>query len=432
MYRPDIKTIILTIFSVLITTTAIKGSPQAASARTAWGPDSLAIRFVQPFEIDGDLIVTSPQLKRLSVQVDSIMRVDTITHVSIVGVSSIDGRASFNENLSRSRAQAMEKFLVDNTTVEPYMVSVSFKGEDWNWFRELVEADSAIPARTELLNILRMRISHEEQKARIKKLDGGNTWKYLAKNIFPIMRCAELELSVKHRYILPEPEPEPEPEPVEEVVEEIVIIEEVIPEPVVEEVIIIEPEPEPEPEPVDEEEWRRRFYIKTDLPYWLMSWSNVAFEVDMAPHWSFNLPIYYSAVNYFTRTIKFRTFSFQPGFRYWFKPDNTGPYLEAHYGMGWWNFAFNGEYRYQDHYRKSPTVGGGVAAGYRKVISKNGRWAMEFGGGVGVYRLNYDRFQNKPNGKLVDSHKKTVFFIDNVNVSISYSFPIEKKKGGAK
>ena len=42
-----------------------------------------------------------------------------------------------------------------------------------------------------------------------------------------------------------------------------------------------------------------------------MFMSNVAVEVDITRHISFTLPIYYSALDYFSRELKFRTFAVQ-------------------------------------------------------------------------------------------------------------------------
>ena len=414
MTIPSIRALTLVAFIALIYIPSINGRPIPTDRLSSQeGSNDTLIRYDQHFKIDSARVLATPYLKAFSEEVDSIMRIDTINHVRITGVASIDGPVKLNQRLSRARAAAMLHWLEQTTTVPDSIISTDARGEDWGWFKKLVENDTCIPAQKKIIDILNSPVSDTEKESRIRKLDDGNSWKYLAKNVFPIMRCAEVTLGVKHRFIVPVPE---ESVVVKNNEKDIPVEEFIYDEEVVEEV--------PVPEYVDE--WRRRFYLKTDLPYWLMTWSNLAFEVDIAPHWSFNLPIYFSTVNYFKHTIKFRTFSFQPGFRYWFKGDNTGAYLEAHYGMGWWNFAFDGKYRYQDHFRKTPTIGGGVAAGYRMPISKNGRWAMEFGGGVGVYRLNYDRFQNKYNGKLIDSHRKTVFFIDNINVSISYSFPIKR------
>ena len=403
-------------------------SAESESAISRVAQDSISdekvgeqIRYIQPFKINSDIVVTSPDLRAFSAEVDSIMIADTITHVSVVGLASIDGPVALNNRLAKARAGAMTKWLQQTTSIPGDIISTSSRGEDWQLFRDLVEKDSKIPARDEVMRILASKLSDTAKEGGIKGLDNGRTWKYLAENIFPVMRCAEVTLDVKHRFIIPIPEDIIETEEVVEVEETPVEILSEVEEVVAETLMEVAPE-----------EWRRRFYIKTDLPYWAMLWTNVAFEVDIASHWSFNLPVYYSAFNYFKHTLKFRVFGFQPGVRYWFKPNNMGAYLEAHYGMAWYDFAFDGKYRYQDYYRKTPLVGGGLAAGYRLPITKNGRWMMEFGGGVGVYRLHYNRFINEYNGKLVDSKKKTYFGLDNVNVSISYTFPIEKKKGGEK
>ena len=158
---------------------------------------------------------------------------------------------------------------------------------------------------------------------------------------------------------------------------------------------------------------------------------NLGVEVDMARHWSFALPIYYSAWNYFTYSLKFRTLNFKPEFRYWFSSENEGWYLGAHGGAAWYDFGFKGKYRYQDHDGHTPALGGGISAGYRLPISKNRRWHVEFGVSGGVYRLHYDKFLNVPNGRLMGSEKRTYVGLDDVSVSFSYSFDL-KKKGGEK
>lgn len=406
----------LTILIIVVLTFLTINKAEATDLTTETNPDKEAatlIHFTQPFDIDSHRIVSTPLLTNFSQEVDSIMRVDTITKVFVEGVASIDGSIASNQGLAKARAEAMAKWLRNNTSIPGDIISLIARGEDWPMFRQLVEAETDIPGRQQVLDIIDSDKNITAKEKEIRAVLGGRTWTYLAKHIFPAMRCVEVTLDVKHRFIIPVPE-----EILEIDFSEETAIEEVETEETVTEEIPVS----------SEEEWRRHFYIKTDLPYWLMTWSNLAFEIDLAPHWSFNLPIYFSAVNYFKHSIKFRTFSFQPGVRYWLNNNNTGVYLEAHYGMGWWNFAFNGDYRYQDHFRKTPTMGGGLAAGYRLPISKSGRWTMEFGGGVGVYRLHYDRFQNRINGKFIDSKSKTVFFIDNINVSIGYSFHIERKK----
>ena len=159
--------------------------------------------------------------------------------------------------------------------------------------------------------------------------------------------------------------------------------------------------------------------------------ANAAVEVDFADRWSFHLPVYYSGWNYFKPTLKFRTLAIQPEVRYWFDKRYRW-FVGAHFGMGYYNFAFDGDYRYQDHNRETPAIGGGVSIGYRLPISKNNRWRVEFSLGAGVYSNHYDKFHNTPrtkDGLMIESIKKTYWGIDQAAVSFSYSFDL-KKKGG--
>lgn len=180
------------------------------------------------------------------------------------------------------------------------------------------------------------------------------------------------------------------------------------------------------------EEWVHKLHLKTNAIGLGMGIANVAVEIDMARHWSFALPVYYSAWDYFKQTVKFRTFAVQPEFRYWLSDENDGFFAGAHFGLAYYNLAIDGDYRYQDHSRETPAIGGGVSIGYRLPISKNNRWRVEFSVGAGAYANHYDKFHNTPDtkdGLLIESNKNTYWGIDQAAVSFSYSFDL-KKKGG--
>ena len=176
------------------------------------------------------------------------------------------------------------------------------------------------------------------------------------------------------------------------------------------------------------ESWQRHIHLKTNAVGWGMLIANMAAEVDLAKHWSFTLPVYYSALNYFTSDVKFRTLCFQPEVRYWFCEDNQGWFAGAHFGLAWFNYAKGGEWRYQDRKGRTPLIGGGISGGYRMPITKNHKWWMEFALGAGAYKLHYDIFHNEHNGQRVDTRKRTFFGIDQVAVSFAYRFDL--KKGG--
>lgn len=176
-----------------------------------------------------------------------------------------------------------------------------------------------------------------------------------------------------------------------------------------------------------ESEWTRHAYLKTNILGLGLAIANVSFEVDLGKHWSFALPIYYSAWDYFTSTIKFRNFSVQPEFRYWFSKENDRFFLGAHFGMAYYNLALDSKYRSQDRNGDTPALGGGMSIGYRFPLGKSERWKMEFSVGAGYYPLEYDQFLNVPNGKLSHYEKRNYLGIDQVSMSIAYMFNRNKK-----
>lgn len=172
----------------------------------------------------------------------------------------------------------------------------------------------------------------------------------------------------------------------------------------------------------------RHWYLKTNTIGWGLLIANLAGEMDWGKHWSFVLPVYYSACNYFTSEVKFRTLTLQPELRYWFRNNHTGWYTGAHLGASWFNLAAGGDYRYQDHNRCTPALGGGLNGGYRMPMNKNGRWWLEFSLGAGVYQVDYDKFQNRKNGAWIANEKKVAFAVDQVAVSVAYRFDKKKKE----
>lgn len=175
----------------------------------------------------------------------------------------------------------------------------------------------------------------------------------------------------------------------------------------------------------------RKLAIKTNVAGWAIGQINVAAEVDLIPHLSISLPLYYSGgYNYFKETLKFRGIVVQPELRYypWLKDyTNKGFYVGAHLGIGWYNFALNGDYRIQDHKGNRPAWGGGIGVGYALNFKKHPRWGMEFTLGAGVYDVKYDMFHNVENGAYYkEGVHKTWVGVDNVAITFTYDFDLKK------
>lgn len=345
---------------------------------------------------------------------------DTIKSVSIVGWASPDGIKSLNQRLSHNRASEVAEYFSSYLNLPAEAVSFEGKGENWTKFRELIDGGDNIPYKSRVMDIITSDADDEEKELQLRNLDSGKVWRYLTANIFPKLRCCEISIDYTSGLIVkatlsdselssdisassgPESEDD-KPEVMTEIVEDNSFSD-------------------------NNESSALNAYVKTNLPAWALLWTNLAGEVDFAHHWSANLSLYYSGFNYFDHTRKFRTFTIMPEVRYWIRPENQGFFIAPHVGLSWFNCAFGGDYRYQDHNGNTPAIGGGLNLGYRLNLSRNKRWLIEASIGCGVYRLDYDIFVNDYNGLLTGRRKRTFFGIDNAAISLCYRFDLDRKK----
>lgn len=345
----------------------------------------------------------------------------TIVEVSFSGSASPEGSYQLNHKLARARLETLEDIVRREVEIPDSIITRDDSYISWEYLKEKV-VESDMPQKQAVLDIIAQEpqlvdypggrhIDHRIVK--LQKLDGGKVWRQLHTLYFERMRNACVIFITYKREII---------QPIETVVPPMKV--EVLQKPDVDSIII----PEPKEQTVTTEDWTRGLYLKTNAIGLGLAISNIGAEVDLAKHWSFAVPVYYSALNYFTSTIKFRTLAVQPEFRYWFKEDNQRFFVGAHFGYAQYNIAVDGDYRIQDHNGTSPALGGGISVGYRMPIAKNNRWHIEFTLGAGVYGLHYDKFYNVNNGKLVDTYRKTYWGIDNAAVNISYRFDLKKRK----
>ena len=267
-----------------------------------------------------------------------------IIEVSFCGAASPEGSYQLNRKLAQGRLSALEKFIRSEVDIPDSLITHNDSYIPWDYLKSQIE-DSGLIRKDEVIAILeeeaRLVDYHhpnmhiDNRIVKLRALDGGKVWQQMNKLFFEQMRnaCAVFVTYKKEPPTVQEPVIIPEiinAEAVEIIPETTLIVETVIPE---------------------IEGWSRKLHLKTNAIGLGMAIANVAAEVDLAKHWSFTLPVYYSAWDYFKSTIKFRTFALQPEFRYWLSEENDGFFGGVHFGLAYYNFAFDGDYRYQDHNR---------------------------------------------------------------------------------
>ena len=372
--------------------------------------------FASGFSINKSCLVIDDGLESLGRKVADWHKAGRIERFDVCGYSSPDGPYAFNARLAADRAEAVCRYFNRYWGIPVSLINVSNVAEDWDTTRELIAAGD-IGDRDGILAIIDNEPDGDRREAKLRSYAGGNAWRRLAAEVFPQVRRARIVVVTDDGEL------------------EAVLTDEGTAIEHVEEPVVEQPATEPgdevsvaaDTEPV----WQRHAYLKTNVPAWFLLWINLAGEYDISKHWSVNLSIYYSGFDYFQRTRKYRTFAVMPEVRYWFRPDNQGFFVAPHFGLGWYNVAFEGAYRYQDHDGRTPAIGGGVNAGFRCNISRNKRWRLECSIGFGIYALDYDMFVNKANGLLAGRKKRTFYGIDNAALSVCYMFDV-RKKGGRK
>lgn len=361
------------------------------------------------YDLDLDYMGNRSSLQNFAHVIDSvgISRIDSIV---IVSQSSPEGVYEYNLKLSRNRANTMRKYIVDNYPELSGLLYVYPDGESWARLREYVRKDTLMKTSTieKVISIIDADINVGTKKWRMEQLP---VYRYLLKTYYPKIRNSTfciLYYSERESQVV---------DPVNEIQAKA----EITSMPAIERPIV-----------PTVEEWIPKLYLKTNAIPLIIGISNIAVEVDVARHWSVTLPVYYSAWNYFKSTVKFRTFTIQPELRYWLSDSNDGFFAGLHPELAYYNFAIDGDYRYQDHKCKTPAIGGGVSFGYRLPISRNNRWKLELSLGAGFYGLHYDKFHNTSDtkeGLRIETVTDTYLGIDQANISVSYMFDL-KKSGG--
>ena len=118
---------------------------------------------------------------------------DSTTHISaihIVGYASPDGNTKDNDTLAMHRAQSLYQYAV-NTYHPTNKIDVAHKTFHWSDCVNAVE-QSSIPNKDTVLKIL-ASTTHTESQKEIALRQMKESWRYLANNILPQMRYADIE-----------------------------------------------------------------------------------------------------------------------------------------------------------------------------------------------------------------------------------------------
>ena len=330
-----------------------------------------------------------------------------LSHVWIGGSASPEGPVHWNKKLGDYRSRALADYLLANTQLPASQLRVENLAEDWESVAYALQDDSTFPHRDTILNIITTEPDWNRRKQQIRALDGSRTWTRLVRTVFPPFRNSRMVIVCYTPPAMPTPARFEAPRATEYT-----------------DPLPILPLPQ-QPEPAD-----RVILLKTNaLAIAAAAVANIGVEIELFPHWSLDLPFYYSPYDLFKETRKVRLLATQPEVRYWFTDVSSRHFVGLHTHVAGFNIALNNHTRFQDP--NHALWGMGLSYGYALPLGKNDRWGAEFTIGLGFADYKYDKYRNngiETGERVYSSGSKCYWGVTRAAVSISYKWNIAKKQ----
>lgn len=351
-------------------------------------------------------------LERVLTRIDSMvlnpdMRVERIT---VVGTASPEGPHDNNIRLASARAKEFISILQSRYLFPDSIYSISTIPGDWDGMRTMLAEDSTIPYAQIVLKFIdeTKHLDPDTRQQRLRTLDKGRPFASMRDNVLPYLRRASVIVDYDTRHIRPIPQIKADSMPP---------------------TATVLPEPEimtPTVAPATPMATARHFFaIKTNLLWDVALCANLGFEVELWPHWSLDVPVWYSPYD-ITDRWRIRLLATQPEVRYWPKDAGCGHYFGIHTSVIGFNVSTGGDYRYQDP--NHAAFGLGIGYGYAFHLDKARRWSLEAQIGAGYISYKWNKYHNTGhNGAMVSQGKGTYWGVTRAGFTISYKFYRERK-----
>jgi len=140
-------------------------------------------------ELRRDFRDNAPTLDRIISIVDEVLADTTsdVKIIQIVGMASIEGAESHNQQLGQGRADALKNYIISHSNATEPLFDVANGGEAWSEFRDQVN-DASFDGKADILAIIDGSDSPAMKERKIKALNGGKTYQYLKDNLLKDQR----------------------------------------------------------------------------------------------------------------------------------------------------------------------------------------------------------------------------------------------------
>lgn len=323
-------------------------------------------------------------------QIDSLLHLKSAKYIDslrIVAFASPEGPPDYNKRLSQRRANTLKNYLL--TTYPKFkdeQIITLARGENWDGFRRMAEADSNLPMKEQVLSIINDKtISDLQRQAEIARLDGGRLYKnYILPNYYRYLRNGA-SLFVIYNSAMPA-DIDFKPAPL------------TITEPVLVDFI------QPKPGPVYDTILRSLLAIRTNLLYDAVGALNIGIEVPFGQYknWSMIADFAYAYWRSAKNLYALQTLEYGTELRYWFpvsaarkerNPHWTQPlkgFYIGMYGRYWHRY----DVQFVDGYQGDGSWSAGLTIGYTVPLDRS--LSIDLGIGAGWFSTSQYRHYHQP------------------------------------
>ncbi|MCM1177822.1 MAG: DUF3575 domain-containing protein [Clostridium sp.] len=443
------------------------------------------IRYVNPQDLDSRIVYSDSVLTSIQLPVNVAKLSDyppvnaaaqelakvledpdkLLLQVWICGSSSPDGLFGENTSLARERTGEAAAYIREIMDIPESMIHAESLDEDWNRLAELI-AESDMPYRDEILRI----ISEEEWGARkeaLRSLDNGRAWEILNNDFFPLLRCVRFAIfckwdSSKPYLTAPEPEyciectvpgnaPAVRMKPAKDTayIHDTVYVNNTLH-------VITEPEPDCTADTAGDmsNAGRDRMPVRQrERKYWDTPWMmgiktnvladavvlpDIAVEIQLAEHFSFELMGTYTRKNIFYPDRNTNVYGISPEVRYWMNDAmHKGHFFGVHANLLWYTTRWSGGLLYQNFGMDPEKAGNerpawsvGATYGYNLRLDRKDHWGIEFllGIGYGQYRQQIAEWSDEHQKWFAKGapEDKSYIGVTKVGINLCYRFSVRR------
>ena len=148
-----------------------------------------------------------PLFRRNGAELDSVMKTVyvvtndtnlTVTHITIHGFASPEGKQANNQRLAQGRAEALKQYIVQRTQLSDLIFSIETTAEDWNGLQQALAQRSDIPQCDQILTLIRQEIEAGTDLDRLEQLIRSRypkSYQLMLRDIYPTLRHSDYTIS---------------------------------------------------------------------------------------------------------------------------------------------------------------------------------------------------------------------------------------------